>query len=69
LYYEKVLGAKIVSMMRNEQAPSDMRSPPERRHQIMHGQISMDGQMLMASDGAAGALSEAAGLFDLPDRQ
>ncbi len=49
-YYESVLGARIEMLLRNEEAPPDMPSPPERKKQIMHGRISIDGQILMASD-------------------
>lgn len=49
-HYEKVLGAKIEVLLRNEEAPLDMPSPPERKKKIMHGRISIDGEVLMASD-------------------
>jgi PhnB protein len=49
-HYEKVLGAKIEVLLRNEEAPADMPSPPERKKKIMHGRISIEGQVLMASD-------------------
>ena len=49
-HYEKVLGAKIEVLLRNEEAPADMPSPPERKKKIMHGRISIDGEVLMASD-------------------
>jgi PhnB protein len=49
-HYEKVLGAKIELLLRNEEAPPDMPSPPERKMKIMHGRISIDGEVLMASD-------------------
>ena len=49
-HYEKVLGAKIEMLLRNEEAPPDMPSPPERKKKIMHGRISIDGEVLMASD-------------------
>ena len=49
-YYEKVLGAKIEVMIRAEEAPADMPSAPERKKTIMHGRISIDGDVLMASD-------------------
>jgi PhnB protein len=49
-HYEKVLGAKIESLLRNEQAPPEMPSPPERKQKIMHGRISINGQVVMASD-------------------
>ena len=37
-FYEKALGAKIEMMLRNDQAPVEMPSPPERKKKIMHGQ-------------------------------
>ena len=51
-FYEKVLGGKIEMMLRNEDAPPDfgMPSPPERKQKIMHAKMSIDGQVLMASD-------------------
>jgi PhnB protein len=49
-HYEKVLGAKIETLLRNEQAPPEMPSPPERKQKIMHGRISINGQVVMASD-------------------
>jgi PhnB protein len=49
-YYEKVLGAKIEMMLRNEEAPPEMPSPPERKKNIMHARISIEGEALMASD-------------------
>jgi PhnB protein len=49
-FYEKVLGGKIEMMLRNEEAPESMPAPPERKMQIMHARISIDGEVLMASD-------------------
>ena len=49
-FYEKVLGGKIEMLLRNEEAPADMPSPPERKKKIMHARISIDGEILMASD-------------------
>ena len=49
-HYAKVLGAKTEMLHRNAEAPPDMPCPPERKNQIMHGQISIDGMVLMASD-------------------
>jgi PhnB protein len=49
-FYEKTLGAKIEMMMRNEDAPESMPSPPERKKKIMHVRFSIDGEVLMASD-------------------
>ena len=49
-HYEKVLGAKIELLLRHEEAPPEMPSPPEHKQKIMHGRISIDGEVLMASD-------------------
>ena len=49
-HYEKVLGARIETLLRNADGPPDMPSAPERGQQIMHGRISIDGHVLMASD-------------------
>ena len=49
-FYEQVLGGKIEMLLRNEEAPADMPSPPERKKMIMHARMSIDGQVLMASD-------------------
>ena len=49
-HYEKTLGGKIEVLLRNEQAPPEMPTPPERKQKIMHGRISINGQALMASD-------------------
>jgi PhnB protein len=49
-YYEKVLGGKIEMMLRNEEAPESMPAAPGRQKNIMHARISIDGEILMASD-------------------
>jgi PhnB protein len=49
-FYEKVLGGRIEMLLRNEDAPESMPSPPERKMKIMHARISIDGAVLMASD-------------------
>ena len=49
-FYEKTLGGKIEMMLRNEDAPPEMPSPPERKHKIMHARMSIGNQVLMASD-------------------
>ena len=49
-YYEKVLGAKIEAMLTHEAAPESMPTPPGWKKKIMHGRISIDGEVLMASD-------------------
>ena len=49
-YYEKVLGGKIEMMLRNEEAPEPMPGASGREKKIMHARISIDGEILMASD-------------------
>ena len=49
-FYEKVLGAKIEMMLTHEAAPESMPTPPEWKNKIMHGRLTIDGQVLMASD-------------------
>jgi PhnB protein len=49
-YYEKVLGGKIEMMLRNGEAPESTPAAPGRQKNIMHARISIDGEILMASD-------------------
>jgi len=49
-YYQKVLGAKVEALMTHEGAPESMPTPPEWKKKIMHGRITIDGEVLMASD-------------------
>jgi PhnB protein len=49
-YYEKVLGGKIEFLMRADEGPADMKPSPGREKKIMHARISINGQVLMASD-------------------
>jgi PhnB protein len=49
-FYEKVLGAKIEALIRSEEAPPDMAAAPDRKKTIMHGRLSINGQVVMASD-------------------
>ena len=53
-YYEKVLGARIELMLPYESAPPDMPAPPEHRKKIMHAKITINGEVLMASDAIHG---------------
>ena len=53
-YYEKVLGAEIEAMLTHEGAPESMPLPPEWKKKIMHAKISIDGEVLMASDAPPG---------------
>jgi PhnB protein len=49
-FYEKALGAKIEMLLRNEEAPEDMPTSPDRKKKIMHARMTVDGAVLMASD-------------------
>jgi len=53
-FYEEVLGAEIELMMTHESAPAEMPTPPEWKKKIMHGRLSIDGAIIMASDAPPG---------------
>ena len=60
-YYAKVLGGKIEMMLRNEEAPEPMPGLPGREKKIMHARISIDGEILMASDAPPDHFNKAQG--------
>ena len=74
-YYEKVLGARIEAMMTHESAPESMPTPPEWKKKIMHARISIDGEVLMASDAPPGHFHQPQGFSvtltveNLPDAE
>ena len=49
-FYEKVLGGKIELMLRNSEGPPEMGTAPDRKQKIMHARMSIDGEVIMASD-------------------
>jgi PhnB protein len=49
-FYQKVLGARIEAMLTHESAPAGMPMPPDWSKKIMHAKISIDGEVIMASD-------------------
>src|SRR3984893_7952285 len=53
-FYEKALGGKNEMMMTHESAPETMPTPPEWKKKIMHARISIDGEVIMASDATPG---------------
>jgi PhnB protein len=53
-YYQKVLGARIEAMLPYEGGPPEMQIPPEHKKKIMHARVTIDGEVLMASDAAPG---------------
>jgi PhnB protein len=62
-FYEKVLGAEIEAVMRFEGAPESMPVPPEWKKKIMHARISIDGEVLMASDAPPGRYQKPQGIM------
>jgi PhnB protein len=53
-FYEKVLGARIEMALTYDGAPESMPIPPDWKKKIMHGRISIDGQLIMGSDASPG---------------
>jgi len=53
-FYAKVLGARIEDMLTYETGPAEMPIPPEWRKKVMHARISIDGEVIMASDAPPG---------------
>ena len=49
-YYQKALGAQIEAMMPYGDGPADMPIPADWKTKIMHARITIDGEVLMASD-------------------
>jgi PhnB protein len=49
-FYAKVLGGKIDAMLTHEGAPAEMQTPPEWKNKIMHAKMTIDGEVIMASD-------------------
>jgi PhnB protein len=53
-FYAKVLGGKIDAMLTHEGAPESMPVPPGWEKKIMHAKMSIDDEVLMASDAPPG---------------
>ena len=53
-YYQKVLGAQIEATMPYGDGPADMPVPADWKTKIMHSRITIDGEVLMASDATPG---------------
>ena len=49
-YYQKALGAQIEAMMPYGDGPAEMPIPADWKTKIMHAKITIDGEVLMASD-------------------
>lgn len=53
-FYEQALGAKIAYAMRYDQQPDPSQVPPDSGDRILHSNLQVGDQMLMASDVPAG---------------
>jgi PhnB protein len=53
-YYQKVLGAKIDAMLTYEGGPDEMQIPADYKKKVMHAKITIDGEVIMASDAPPG---------------
>ena len=60
-YYAKVLGGRIDMMMTHDSAPPSMPVAPGWQKKIMHAQITIDDEVLMASDAPPGHFSKPQG--------
>jgi PhnB protein len=60
-FYQKVLGAKIEATHRYEGGPAEMPIPPDWKNKIMHARVTIDGEVLMASDAAPGHFQQPQG--------
>lgn len=49
-FYEKAIGAKIDVIMHVEGSPAAEHMPPSMAKKVLHGQISIGGEVIMASD-------------------
>jgi PhnB protein len=53
-FYQKVLGAKIEATYNYGGGPEEMQIPADYKNKLMHAQITVDGEMLMAADAPPG---------------
>ncbi len=60
-FYVKAIGAKIDVIMHVEGSPAAAHMPPEMANKVLHAQISIDGEVLMASDAPPGSSEKPAG--------
>jgi PhnB protein len=49
-FYEKAIGAKIEVIMHVEGSPAAEQMPPEMAKKVLHAQMTIDGEVVMASD-------------------
>ena len=53
-FYQKVLGAQVEDMMPYSSGPADMPVPPEWKNKVLHASMTIDGEVMMASDAFPG---------------
>ncbi len=53
-HYQKVLGARIEAIHTYEGGHDEMQIPPEYKKKVMHAKVTIDGEVLMASDAPPG---------------
>ncbi|HRD75709.1 MAG TPA: SRPBCC domain-containing protein [Hyphomicrobiaceae bacterium] len=53
-HYEKVLGGKILMMLKGSDAPSGTPVDPQFRDRVMHARLEVDGRLLMGGDAPGG---------------
>src|SRR5579862_2166344 len=59
--YETVLGGKIEALIPHEGAPGTEQLPPEWKKKVMHARMTVNGQVIMASDAPPGRYSKPGG--------
>ncbi|ABD90284.1 VOC family protein [Rhodopseudomonas palustris] len=60
-YYARVLGGVIEAMLTHEGTPAAQHVPADWVKKIMHARLSIDGEVLMASDAPPGTAERPAG--------
>jgi PhnB protein len=61
-FYEQTLGGKIDALMPFAGSPSAETVPPDWNDKILHASMTIDGQMIMASDAPPGHYSKPQGI-------
>jgi PhnB protein len=61
-FYQKVLGAKIEATHKYGAGPEEMQIPPDYTNKLMHAQLTIDGEVLMAADAPPGHYQKPQGI-------
>jgi len=64
-YYAKVLGGEIEAMLPHEGSPAAEHTPAEWGKKILHAKMTIDGEVLMASEAPSPAISQQAAGFSV----